>query len=176
MIDFCNSRVKVPVFALRGNQEISSYSEFLGRTSYALVLDHHVCFFLCNATGHFLESDLALLKAKLEEHQDKKFIVLMHMPPPTDIPRKSLKSEDWEKLRAVMDRHREKILHVFCGHIHGLYEYEVDGYPVTITAGGGAAMIHELPAPAKKIHHCLEAILSPDGSFDSKVIPIGEVK
>lgn len=176
MIDFCNFRVKVPVFALRGNHEISNYSQFLGRTTYALVLGRHVCFFLCNATGHFLESDLALLKTKLEEHQDKKFIVLMHIPPLTNIPRKSLMIEEWKKLRAVMDLHRGKILHLFCGHIHGLCEYEVDGYPVTITAGGGAAMIHELSAPAKKIHHCVEVVLSPDGSLNTKIIPIGDVK
>jgi 3',5'-cyclic AMP phosphodiesterase CpdA len=176
MIDFCDPRVKVPIFALRGNHEISNYSKFLGRTSYALVLDHHVCFFLCNATGHFLESDLDLLRGQLEKHRDKKFMVLMHIPPPTNVSRKSLKIEEWKKLRAVMDLHREKIRHLFCGHIHGFYEYEIDGYPVTITAGGGAAMIHELSAPAKKLHHSLEVILSPEGFLNAKVIPIQEVK
>lgn len=172
MIDFCNSRVKVPIFATRGNHELTAYPKFLGLASYALVLDRHVCFFLCDATGHFFENDLVLLKNELEKYQDKKFIIQMHIPPPTNIARKSLKIEDWEKLKAVLNQHRERIQHLFCGHMHGFHEYEIDGYPVTITAGGGAAMLHELLAPAKKLHHSIEVSLHQDGFLSSKVIPV----
>jgi len=172
MIDFCNARVQAPIFATRGNHELSSYSGFFGFSSYALVLDHHVCFFLCDATGHFLESDLELLKNKLETYPDKTFIVLMHIPPPTDVSRKSLKREEWEKLKAVLDPHREKVRHLFCGHIHGFHEYEINGYPVTITAGGGAAMIHELLPPARKLHHSITVSLHANGSLSVEVIPV----
>jgi 3',5'-cyclic AMP phosphodiesterase CpdA len=172
MIDFCNARVKVPIFATRGNHELSSYPKLLGFSSYALVLDHHVCLFLCNATGHFLESDLDFLKNSLKTYQDKKFIVLMHIPPPSNVFRESLKSEDWEKLRAVLDPHREKVQHLFCAHMHGFHEYEINGYPVTITAGGGAAMIHELFPPAQKLHHSIAVSLHPNGSLSKEVIPV----
>ena len=172
IIDFCNARVKVPIFATRGNHELSSYPKLLGLSSYALILDQHVCFFLCNATGRFLQSDLNLLRNQLETAQNKKFIVLMHIPPPGNVPRESLKSEEWKKLKAVLDPHREKIQHLFCGHMHGFHTYEIDGYPVTITAGGGAAMIHEVLPPAQKLHHSIALSLYPDGSLSREVIPV----
>lgn len=173
IIAFCDPRVGVPIFALRGNHDLSHYAEFFGRKTYALVLDRLVCFFLCNATGHFLQEDLDLLRETLEKHQEKNFILLMHIPPPIHIARQGLRKEDWEKLKAVLEPFRERIKHIFCGHIHGFCEYEVDGYPVTITAGGGAAMIYELSAPAQRFHHAIALSLHPDGSFSKEVIPVG---
>ncbi len=172
IIDFCNARVQAPVFTLRGNHELSNYSKFFGLGSYALVLEHHVCFFLCNARGHFLEADLELLKTKLEFFKNKKFILLMHIPPPSNISRKSLRVEEWEKLKAVLDPNQDRIAHIFCGHVHGFYECKIDGYPVTITAGGGSAMIHELLPPGRKIHHCLEVVLGPNGSLGVQIVPV----
>ena len=174
LIAFCDARVHVPVFALRGNHDLSHYAGFLGLASYALVFDRLVCFFLDDATGHFLQADLDLLREVLETHKEKHFILLMHIPPPTHVDRRGLKKEDWEKLKGVLDPYREKIRHIFCGHIHGFHEYEIDGYPVTITAGGGAAMIHELLPPAQKLHHSLVLSLHPDGSMSTEIVPVGE--
>jgi serine/threonine-protein phosphatase CPPED1 len=172
LITFCDSRVKAPVFALRGNHDLSHYSKFLGLGSYALAFDRHVCFFMDDATGHFLPADLALLREVLEKHQEKEFFVFLHIPPPTHVDRRGLKKEDWEKLKAVLDPYRERIGHIFCGHIHGFHEYEIDGYPVTITAGGGAAMIHELLPPAQKLHHSVVLSLRPEGSYSVETIPV----
>jgi 3',5'-cyclic AMP phosphodiesterase CpdA len=173
LIAFCDPRVQAPVFALRGNHDLSHYARFFGRGSYALVLERFVCFFLCDATGHFFQEDLDLLRESLEKHKEKNFLLLMHIPPPTHVDRRGLKKEDWEKLKASLDPYRERIKHIFCGHIHGFYEYEIDGYPVTITAGGGAAMIHELLPPAQKLHHSIVLSLHPDGSFSTEIIPAG---
>lgn len=173
LIAFCGPRVQAPIFALRGNHDLSHYSGFFGLGSYALVLDPLVFFFLDDATGHFLQKDLDLLREALEKHKEKKFLLLMHIPPPTHVDRRGLKKENWEKLKAVLDLYRERIAHIFCGHIHGFHEYEIDGYPVTITAGGGAAMIHELLPPAQRLHHSIVLSLQPDGSFGYEVIPAG---
>ena len=173
LIAFCDSRVRAPIFALRGNHDLSHYARFFGRGSYALVLDRLVCFFLCDATGHFLQEDLDLFRETLEKHKEKNFILLMHIPPPTHVDRRGLKNEDWEKLKAVLGSHREQIKHIFCGHIHGFHEYEIEGYPITITAGGGAAMIHELLPPAQKLHHSIVLFIHSDGSFGTQVVPAG---
>lgn len=173
LIAFCDARVKVPVFAVRGNHDLSHYAEFFGRRTYALVFERFVCFFLDDATGHFFQEDLDFLREALEKHREKTFILLMHIPPPTDVDRRILRKEDWENLKGVLDPYRERIGHIYCGHIHGLHEYAIDGYPVTITAGGGAAMIHALLPPAQKLHHSVVLSLHSDGSLSTEVMPAG---
>lgn len=173
LISFCDARVKAPVFALRGNHDLSSYAGLWGRRTYALILERSVCFFLDDATGHFFKEDLDLLSRALEKHPEKNFILLMHIPPPTCGDRRGLRPEDWEMLRAVIAPYRGRIQHFFCGHIHGFHEYEIDGYPVTITAGGGAAMVHELAPPAKKLHHSIVLSLHPDGSLSTEIVAAG---
>lgn len=173
IFDFCNSRVKVPIYALCGNHDLPHYSKFLGLRTYALILERHIFLFLCNAHGHFLEKDVHFLKAELEKYPEKDFILLMHIPPPMRAGRSSLGKSEWEKIRAVMDPHRARIKHVFCAHVHGSYEYQAEGYPVTITAGGGAAMIHELAAPAQKLFHSLAVDLQREGALNVKVVPVG---
>jgi 3',5'-cyclic AMP phosphodiesterase CpdA len=170
IIDFCNRRVKVPIFALSGNHDLPGYEKFLGSSSYVLLLDPFVGVFLSNATGYFSEDDLALLERKLESYPGESFILFMHAPPPTDIDRNHLLQEEWEKVREVLDRHKEKVRHIFCAHIHGFHDYRLDGYPVTISAGGGAAMINELKIPEQKIHHALAVDLHADGTLSTEVL------
>jgi len=172
IIDFCNARVKVPIYALCGNHDLPHYSKFFGLRTYALILDHHIFLFLCNAHGHFLEKDVDFLRAELEKYPEKDFILLMHIPPPTPMSRSVLRKSEWEKIERVLDPHRERIRHVFCAHVHGSYEYQADGYPVTITAGSGAAMIHALARPAKKLFHSRVVALHQDGSLSSKIVPV----
>ncbi len=173
IIDFCNQRVKAPIFALCGNHDLPDYEKFLGLSSYALVLDNFVCLFLANATGYFSGEDLAFLEEELNKYAGKNFIVLMHVPPPTDIDRSHILREEWDKVREVLDRHKETVRHIFCAHIHGFHDYSLDGYSVTISAGGGAAMINDLKIPEQKIHHALAVDLHDDGTLSTEVILCG---
>jgi 3',5'-cyclic AMP phosphodiesterase CpdA len=170
IIDFCNSRVQAPVFSLCGNHDILYYEAFLGLTSYALVLDTFVCLFLSNQTGHFSERTLEFLADSLKKHRDKHFMILIHIPPPTDIHRNHMSQAEWEKLRTVLDPHRQQITRIFCGHLHGYHEYQIDGYAVTITAGGGAAMIYDLKMPGQKIHHAIAIDLHRDGKIHTELL------
>lgn len=172
IIDFCNARVKVPVFALCGNHDLVNYPKFFGRRTYALVLGPWVCVFLCDAPGRFSDEDLGFLRESFERHSDKKFILLMHIPPPAPGYRNALRSEEWRRLRGVLDPRRSQIAHLFCGHIHGFHEYSIDGYPVTVTAGGGAAMIHALLPPAKPLYHSMAIFLGMDFSLKVELLPV----
>jgi 3',5'-cyclic AMP phosphodiesterase CpdA len=170
VIDFFNSRVQAPVFALRGNHDIANYEKFLGLSTYAVVLDRFVCLFLNNGTGCFPDEDLAFLSKELDKHPDRNFLLFMHVPPPTDIHRSHMPQAEWGKLKAVLDQHRERISHIFCAHIHGYHHYELDGYPVTITAGGGAAMIHDLKSPEQKFHHAVVVHLGDNGHLTTELV------
>lgn len=174
IVDFCNARAQAPVFALRGNHDLNQYDRFLGKETYAIVLDRFVCFFLCNAAGRFERSALELLAKTLIAHPGKDFLIFMHIPPAAPLACWSLSREEWHQLKEVLDPHKERVRKIFCGHIHGFYEYEVDGYPVTITAGGGAAMIHATQGAGQKIHHSIKLELRPDGSIRQTLVPVEE--
>lgn len=119
----------------------------------------YVCSF--HASGYLSESDLEFLAVSLDKHRGKQFILLMHIPPPTDIHRNHMPVAEWEKLKTVLGPYREKVTHIFCGHLHGYHQYQIDDYTVTITAGGGAAMIYDLKKPGQKIHHAIAIDLHP---------------
>ncbi|HOW59531.1 MAG TPA: metallophosphoesterase [Candidatus Omnitrophota bacterium] len=172
VIDFSNARAQVPIFSLCGNHDLPHYPEFLGRSSYALILDYHVCFFFDNSQGYFSEKDLDLLREMLEKYPDKSFIVLMHIPPPLEITRGSLPEQEWKKIKIVLGPHAGRILRIFCSHLHGFYEYLLECYQITLTAGGGAAMIHSLPAPAQKTYHAVWMNFHDHGSITTRFIPV----
>ena len=172
IMDFCNRRVKAPIFALSGNHDLPGYDKFPGLSSYAIVLDIFVCIFLSNPTGYFSDRDIAFLEEELDKFRGKNFILFMHVPPPTDIDRNHLLPEEWEKIKKVLDRHRDKVRHIFCAHIHGYHDYHLDGYHVTISAGG-AAMINDLKKPEQKIHHAVAVNLHADGTLSTEVILCG---
>jgi hypothetical protein len=172
IIDFCESRVQVPIFALCGNHDLPGYDKFLGSSTYAIVLDKFVCVFLCNATGYCLDEEITFLRMALNKYKTRDFVIFMHVPPPTDINRSHLPQAEWEKVKKELDGHREKIKHIFCAHIHGYHDYYIDGYHVTITAGGGAAMINDLKNPEQKIHHAVIVNLDDNGALRTEVITV----
>ena len=172
IIDFCNGRVQAPIFALCGNHDLPGYDKFLGSSTYAIVLDKFVCVFLCNATGYCLDEEITFLRKALNKYKTRDFIIFMHVPPPTDIDRSHLLQSEWEKVKEVLDRHKKKIKHIFCAHIHGYHDYYIDGYHVTITAGGGAAMINDLKKPEQKIHHAIVVSLDDSGAVSTEIITV----
>jgi predicted MPP superfamily phosphohydrolase len=172
IIDFCNDRAQAPIFALCGNHDLPGYYKFFGSSTYVIELDKFVCIFLSNATGYFLDKDIAFLRKELDKHKTQDFIVFMHVPPPTDIDRNHLRQAEWEKLRKELDPYRKQIRHIFCAHIHGYHDYHIDGYHVTITAGGGAAMINDLRKPEQKIHHAVVLNIDDSGAVNSDIITV----
>jgi len=167
VIDFCNSRVQAPIFALCGNHDRPRYENFLGLSSYTLAADNFAFIFLDNSSGYCTDRELGFLKKALERHRASDIILAMHVPPPTDIERSHLSNADWQKIKEVVDPHRKNIRQIFSAHIHGFHQYEIDGYPVTITAGGGGAMIHDVKLPAKRIYHSITLDLHEDGRISS---------
>jgi len=172
IIDFCKSRAQAPIFALCGNHDLPGYDKFLGSSSYVIVLDKLVCVFLCNATGYCLDEEITFLRKALNKYKKQDFIIFMHVPPPTDIDRNHLLQAEWEKLRRELDHYKKKIRHIFCAHIHGHHDYYIDGYHVTITAGGGAAMINDLKKPEQKIHHAIIVHFDDSSNVSTEVITV----
>lgn len=172
-IDICDSDSQAPVFSLCGNHDLPGYPELCGLSTYAIVLDRVVCVLLDNSNARFKEEDLAFLKDQLEKHPGKNFIVVFHIPPPIDFKGSVMREEEWHKLRAVLEKHRERIKCLICGHIHGYYRYQLDGYSVIITGGGGAAMIYDMPKEEFRAHHAYRLSLKDNETIDIKFLPAG---
>lgn len=172
--DFCAANTRIPIFALRGNHDLPSYSDFFGKPYYAVLLENAILIFLDNAPGRFSEESIAFLNEELERHADKKAFVLFHVPPPTNICRACLSSEEWMRLRPILDKYKNNIEAVISAHIHGHHEYSVDGYRVLITAGGGAAMIYELLHKELMVHNFLKMSILQDGSAEFTNVLIGK--
>lgn len=171
-IDFCDKRSRVPVFALCGNHDLPDYAKHCGASSYSVITSGPVCVSLDNSSARFSKEDLEFLEAQFKKYNDRKFIVLFHVPPPVDFKASHMSDGEWMKLRGVLDRFRERVECIVCAHIHGLYEYRLDGYRVFITAGGGGKMIYDMPDPAARIYHAVRISLRKGGPADISVIPV----
>jgi DNA repair exonuclease SbcCD nuclease subunit len=173
ILGFCARRAKAPVYSLSGNHDDPHYDRFLGLTDYVLVLDHHFLVFISNSDAVFSQGSLTLLRETLEKHQGKTCVLFLHVPPPAEIvPRGCFGWGEWEKLMQVLEPHRRSIGHIFAGHVHGYHGYRLDGYPVTISAGAGAAMIHTFKEPGHAIHHFVLVDLEADGAVKASMIPV----
>ncbi|MBI5821409.1 MAG: metallophosphoesterase [Verrucomicrobia bacterium] len=172
VIDFCNTRTQKPVFALCGNHDLPGYAECCGLSTYAIVLQRVVLVCLDNSKGSFEPADLEFLRHQLQKHDGKRFVVLFHVPPPLESIRSVMKEDAWHELRRVLDSHKSRIDCIICGHLHGFHEYHLDGYHIFITAGGGAAMIYQMPKEECKTFNALRLAFKDDGSIAIEMIPI----
>lgn len=165
LIKLCNKKTKVPIFALCGNHDLPNYRKFPGMPSYSLILDNYVIAVLNNPFAKFEKKDLKFLKDKLSKYKNKKFILLFHIPPPTDLYITHMKEEKWAELKNILDPHKQRIKYIFTGHIHGFREYYLNGYHVFITGGGGAKM-QNLEKDKLKKHHALNLNLDKDAEVN----------
>lgn len=173
LINFANERTKAPIFSLCGNHDLPDYKECCGLSSYALILERLVLILLDNADAHFRKEDFEFLRDEFERHyKDKKFIVLCHVPPPVDFVSSYMSAEEWRGLKQILDRYRDRIECLVCAHIHGFYEYYIDGYHVFVTAGGGGSMIYELPKAEYKRYNALKISLREGALSSIKFIPV----
>jgi len=171
VIDFCDPQVSVPIFSLCGNHDIRGYSEVLGLSMYVLILDEFVVMALDNSRSFFQEDCLGFAEEMLEKYSDKRFLITFHVPPPTDLLGSCMRHEEWEKLKEVSDKYRDKIDCILTGHIHAFQEYYLDGYHIFISGGGGAAL-YNLEKDTLKSHHALKATFKDDATVEINVIPI----
>ena len=174
VISFCDERVKIPIFTLRGNHDLPDYNKFFGKPTYALILESIVFIFIDNVTdpAKVPEEDLEFLKKELAKHSEsKRFVILFHIPPPTNISSLHMSEEKWHSLKQALDEYQDKIECIICGHIHGFQEYFLDGYHIYISGGGGAKL-HNVGKNALKKHHALKMDLARKSIANIQVIPV----
>ncbi len=176
-ISFCNATARAPVFTLCGNHDLPGYPSILGRSTYALVASAYVFIFIDNVTDwdHFSRKDLEFIGQELDKYADKKFIILLHIPPPTDLAPKFMKDKKWAELKAVLDARKDKIECLMCGHIHGFRDHVVDGYRVFITGGGGAKL-HNLEKDIIRDHHAIRLSFGKDSTASFSPFTIGKLQ
>jgi 3',5'-cyclic AMP phosphodiesterase CpdA len=169
LIDFCDKLVTVPIFSLCGNHDMPDYEKALGFNHYAIILENFTIISLDNSTAPFSTENLDFLKNTLEKYNDKKTFVFFHVPPPTDLSPGCMQKKEWESLKNILDKHKQRIEYIFVGHIHGFQDYHIDGYHVIITGGGGA----KLSKPEKDTlcsHHAIKLNLENPDSISFEII------
>ena len=172
-ITFCNMTAKAPVFTLCGNHDLPGYQELFGRPAYVLIAGAFAFLCIDNVTDreHFSQKDLEFIGQALDKYADKRFIVLFHIPPPTDLSPKHMKDLKWGELKTVLDMRKDRIECLMCGHIHGFRDYVIDGYRVFITGGGGAKM-HDLEKDTVRAHHAVKIKIDQQLPLSFEVIRI----
>ena len=168
---FCRKKTRAPIFTLVGNHDLPEYSKFCGLSTYTLILDNFVIACLDDSRRHFRDADLAFLKKELKEHKEKKFIILFHIAPPTQIHLSCIEDSEWQGLKEVLDRLKKRITCIFSGHIHTFNDYRLDGYRIFITGGGGSALF-DLENDPLKAHHAIKLEFSERSTVAFNAIPI----
>ena len=171
LLQLCRKTARAPVFALAGNHDLPMYSKFCGRASYAIILDRFGFICLDNSKRKFKQSDVDLVRGILKKHRGKKFFVLFHIPPPLRYDRSHIEYSEWEKIKRALDKFKERIVCVFCGHIHAFLDYRLDGYHIIITGGGGARLF-DLKQDRLKVHHAIKLSALDEGQIKSQVIAV----
>jgi len=168
---FCKKRVKVPIFTVVGNHDLPSFPKFCGLSTYAIILDNFVFVSLDNSKRKFSPKELNFLARQLKKHKEKKFFILFHIPPPTEIHQSCIDDLEWKKIKEVLDKFKERIVCIFCGHIHTFLDYYLDGYRIFITGGGGSELFN-LEKDPLKAHHAIKLGFLDKDSVAFNIIPI----
>ncbi len=156
---FLNGNASAPVFVFCGNHDLPDYEKVFGFSSYALVCGEFVLAMLNNSNARFSPGDIQFLENEFKKYPLKKFLIFFHIPPPLSFDSSAISETEWSRLRAVLDKYKERVEAIVCAHIHGYHEYFKDGYRVIITAGGGGKMIYDLPDDKCRIYHSLKISL-----------------
>jgi hypothetical protein len=124
-----------------------------------------------NSKRKFRQRDVDLLKRVLQRHGEKKFFVLFHIPPPLRFSTSHVEYGEWEKIKKVLDKFKQRIVCVFCGHIHAFLPYRIDGYRVIITGGGGARLF-DFKQDRLKAYHAIRLSSLDKGQIKLRVIAV----
>jgi 3',5'-cyclic AMP phosphodiesterase CpdA len=170
---------EIPIVFCPGNHDIKNYGtesflHFMGPLNFFFDMGPYRFIFLDNA-GENVDADFAELPkddAKkyavshgIDDYQlqclekllleKKKSFIVMHLPPPLrGLDFRSFDRESSEFIDLVK-KHRDRIIKIFCGHIHGYAESVQDGVQYIITAGAGADLIKSKPGLTGKFNYVL---------------------
>ncbi len=172
-----NDVSKNPVYALCGNHDSGYYAEYFGLKNYALVNEDLLITILDNSKRVFESETLDFLKESLEGYQRKNILILFHIPPPNSFSPNSMKIEEWQKLKAIMEPYKASIRYILSGHVHSFFEDDLDGYKVIVTAGGGARLefFGRLPDKNSSFHHVLRFYFNKDYELEYEYISLADV-
>ena len=119
-----------------GNSQTTYYS-FDEGPAHFVVLDN------ADRRVGFDEDQLAWLDRDLAQTDQRWIFLFMHRP--VDVPLTDVYGDDEtpasrqsnEKFKAILRRY--PVTRIYTGHLHVYFSYKLEGVPVTITGGGGAA-------------------------------------
>lgn len=126
------------VFCICGNHDIKLYDEFLGKKDYYVNDENTILIFLDNSKRYFSQETMEFLDNALEENRGKEIFLFFHIPPKNPLVANNIIEEEWNKIKSSLDKYKDKVIAIFCGHIHSYADYNLDGYRVIITGGAGS--------------------------------------
>lgn len=172
-----NNISKNPVYTLCGNHDTDYYGTYFGLKNYILVNDDLLIVILDNSKRIFEAETLHFLDESLKEYQRKNTLILFHIPPPNSFTPNSMKIEEWQKLKAVMDPYRANIKYILSGHVHSYFQDDLDGYKIIVSAGGGARLefFGRLPDKNSSFHHVLRFYFDKDSELQYKYVSLADV-
>lgn len=153
-----------PVYTLCGNHDTDHYVPYFGLKNYILVNEELLIVVLDNSKRFFEKETLDFLAGSLGKYDRPNILILFHIPPPNSYSPNTMKREDWLKIKAIMDPHKEKIRYILSGHVHSYFVDDVDGYKAITSAGGGARLefFGRLPQKDISFHHVLRFYFDKD--------------
>ncbi len=165
-----------PVYTLCGNHDNDYYVRYFGLENYILVNDDILIIVLDNSKRIFEAETLNFLDASLKGYKRKNILVLFHIPPPNSFSTNSMKIEEWQKLKAVIDPYKNNIKYILSGHVHSYFQEDIDGYRVIVSAGGGARLefFGRLPDKKSSFHHVLRFYFDKDSELEYEYISLAD--
>ncbi|MDD5409693.1 MAG: metallophosphoesterase [Candidatus Omnitrophica bacterium] len=166
-----------PVYTLCGNHDNDYYVKYFGLKNYVLVNDDLLIIVLDNSKRVFEAGTLDFLAESLKGYKRKNILILFHIPPPNTFSTNSMKMEEWQKLKSVMDPYKNSIKYILSGHVHSYFSEIKDGYRIIVSAGGGARLefFGRLPDKNSSFHHVLRFYFDKDSELQYEYMSLADV-
>jgi len=164
------------VYTLCGNHDTEYYTAYFGLRNYLLVSDNVLIVVLDNSRRMFGAETLNFLKESLEGYERKNIVVLFHIPPPNSFSSNSMKMEEWQRLKGILDPYKENIKYIVSGHVHSFFEDVLDGYKIIVSAGAGARLefFGRLPDKRSSFHHVLRFYFKADSELTYEYVSLAD--
>jgi len=171
-----NNISETPVYALCGNHDTDYYMEYFGLKNYILVNNDLLIAVLDNSKRIFETETLNFLDESLKGYMRKNILILFHIPPPNSFVPNSMKNEEWQKLKVIMDPYKASIRYILSGHVHSFFSEDVDGYRVIVSAGGGARLefLGRLPDKKSSFYHVLRFYFDKDSELKYEYVSLAD--